>query len=223
MAAVRGRDAWFTLEFTLIIFLLLTGPALQCGPGRGSGRRRVPPKMTPLVFKQHVPNVSENTLGASGLSEGRIARDDERFKDLVVNYNPDIVFKDEEGTGADRIMTQVSETLLSHHPPPPPPPTWCPTTVALSGGQPRTLYLSVQFIKPTTQQSRSAAHQYCRTILPVSGPPLNLPVHHCIPSMLSLHRCDIHLPDLPVQVGRNVVNYARVFCFLFLLFCPTWR
>lgn len=88
------------------VLILTADTVLSCSPIRGMGSRRSR-KLTPLVFKQHVPNVLENTLGASGLHEGKISREDPRFKDLIPNYNKDIIFKDEEGTGADRLMTQV--------------------------------------------------------------------------------------------------------------------
>ena len=105
--------------FTALLALLLLFASLSdaCAPRGGSGSRRHRRKLTPLVFKQHVPNVSENTLGASGLSDGPINRGDPRFKDLVRNFNPNIWFRDEEGTGADRIMSQVGLSTSAFHPP----------------------------------------------------------------------------------------------------------
>lgn len=103
-----SRRAIMSTLFILVLFSIFTS-VMPCGPGRGIGGPRRSRKITPLVFKQHVPNVSENTLGASGLREGKITRNHEKFKDLETNYNEDIIFKDEEGTGADRVMTQVSQ------------------------------------------------------------------------------------------------------------------
>lgn len=107
------------LQTAVLAFLILTGPSLQCASPRGSGRRLRMGNRTPLVYKQHVPNVSENTLGASGLAEGRINKEDPRFKKLVTNDNPDIIFRDEEGDGSDRIMTQVYNFTFVDLPPPP--------------------------------------------------------------------------------------------------------
>jgi len=57
-----------------------------------------------LALKQKVPAKSE--VLAVGAIISRIKRNDSRFKKLVINRNPDIIFKDEEKSGADRVMTQ---------------------------------------------------------------------------------------------------------------------
>lgn len=101
------------MKISLLILLCFIPNTIHgCGPGRGGIRRRGPRKLTPLVYKQHVPNYSERSLAASGLPEGLIDRENEKFRSLEANYNPDIVFKDEEGTGADRLMTKVSLLLI---------------------------------------------------------------------------------------------------------------
>lgn len=91
-----------------ILTILASDTAHACGPGRAGNRRLIRRRYPPLVQRQYIPNVSENTLGASGRPEGPIRRHDARFKELVQNWNPDIEFRDDERTGADRMMSQVS-------------------------------------------------------------------------------------------------------------------
>ncbi|HVU04614.1 MAG TPA: D-Ala-D-Ala carboxypeptidase family metallohydrolase [Polyangiaceae bacterium] len=52
---------------------------------------------------QRVPDVAE--ASAIGGIDGRVARGSRAFARFVRCDDPDIVFKDEEGTGADRMMT----------------------------------------------------------------------------------------------------------------------
>lgn len=57
-----------------------------------------------LSLRQKVPNKAEKAVVGKIIS--KIKRSDGRFNSLIKHSNSNIVFKDEEGTGADRMMTQ---------------------------------------------------------------------------------------------------------------------
>lgn len=63
-----------------------------------------------LTPGQHVPAQSE--VSVCGAIAKIIKRTDPEFATLVSNNNPDIVFKDEEGTAADRMMTAKLKARL---------------------------------------------------------------------------------------------------------------
>ncbi|XP_034028300.1 desert hedgehog protein [Thalassophryne amazonica] len=107
--------SWWARQAQLGLLALWTCSWLVqgCGPGPGYGVRHRPRKLTAMHYKQFVPNFSENNIGASGRAEGKITRNSERFNELVCNYNPDIVFKDEENTNADRFMTKRCKDCLN--------------------------------------------------------------------------------------------------------------
>ena len=56
-----------------------------------------------LTLGEKVPNKAERDV--VGAATTKIVRGTPAFQALVENTNVDIVFKDEEGTGADRMMT----------------------------------------------------------------------------------------------------------------------
>lgn len=102
-----------SIHSVAIVILIFTGYTTPCGPdfkpGKGKSRR----KATPFVYKQHFPNISEFAYGASEPPNGAISRGGPGFEDLVENHSPDIIFRDEERDGSDRIMTQRCKEKLN--------------------------------------------------------------------------------------------------------------
>ena len=61
------------------------------------------PRADDFELKQKIPNKAEKDV--VGISTTKIRRDTPAFQALVKNENPDVVFKNEEGRDADRMMT----------------------------------------------------------------------------------------------------------------------
>lgn len=110
-ACSRPRHSPLQRLFIVLLCAALCASARGCGPGRSFGfshRRNLNHRPKPLVQKEHVPNIPEQTFAASGLTEGAIKRDTPKFRKLIWVESDYIVFKDEEGTGADRFMSRVN-------------------------------------------------------------------------------------------------------------------
>uniref|UniRef100_H2ZHI5 Hedgehog protein n=1 Tax=Ciona savignyi TaxID=51511 RepID=H2ZHI5_CIOSA len=90
--------------FLLSVFFVCI--AMSCGPGPRHGTRPSERILRPLLRQQYVPHLSEGTVGASGPSEGRIYRNTPKYRKLERNYNPDILFREDEEDGSARIMTK---------------------------------------------------------------------------------------------------------------------
>lgn len=59
---------------------------------------------------QTIPGVSERE--AIGAVAERVSRQADEFRMLIQSQSPEIIFKDEEATGADRVMTALLEQRL---------------------------------------------------------------------------------------------------------------
>lgn len=95
--------------FWLVILLMMTDflavePCLISTNTRSFRR-----KVTPLVLSEKKPDIAETSPNASGPLLGRITRNSSKFSELFIatHNSSDIHFKDEEGTGIDRVMSKV--------------------------------------------------------------------------------------------------------------------
>lgn len=94
----------FFCYFVLLLGVLHFRPSLTCGSRNGYDRRG-PRK--PLMLQQSIPDTTEFSQQASGPANGKITRNSPEFEKLEPCYNNGIIFRDEEGTGADRLMSKV--------------------------------------------------------------------------------------------------------------------
>jgi hypothetical protein len=88
-----------------------------CGPGRANMERKKG-GMSALELRSQVPDADENSIQASGKANGRVKRGTAEYDALITNTNPDIIFKEDVGTGDNRRMTKVKPThsiILYYH------------------------------------------------------------------------------------------------------------
>ena len=84
----------FFFHFILLLGVIKFRPSLSCGSRSDYKKGRI-------------PDTQEFSQQASGPAKGKISRNSPEFEKLEPCYNNGIIFRDEEGTGADRLMSKV--------------------------------------------------------------------------------------------------------------------
>jgi hypothetical protein len=100
-----NEGAAFTAALPGGVTLALGQMLASAAPTSGST-----PEKKSLTLGQQVPNKAETE--AVGAISAKVVRGTPEFDALVKNENPDIEFKDEENTGADRMMTSNLKARL---------------------------------------------------------------------------------------------------------------
>lgn len=72
------------------------------------------PIMPKSLVGEKSPNLPEQNVKASGPFKNKILRDTPEFNTLVTNTNSNVIYKDEEKTGADQIMTPKLSSAVDY-------------------------------------------------------------------------------------------------------------
>lgn len=114
---ISWLDMWNVVVWRVIVAAALWTVVAACGPTGGFNKqRRGTLPRTPLVFKQHEPNVGEHHPYASGPAKGRIQRGDPRYTKELIMFSgyakndgiDDMVLISDDGHGYRRLMSEVN-------------------------------------------------------------------------------------------------------------------
>ena len=101
----RNALSFFTLIFIFVTFVQEFRLLIACGVGKGSYTNR---KFPPFTKYQQKPDANEESIVASGPFNHKIRIGTNEFKRKMIRcFEPNIVFRDDEGNGSDRYMTRV--------------------------------------------------------------------------------------------------------------------
>lgn len=111
MLVKRNALSLFTLIFISATFVQEFRFIIACGVGKGSYTNK---EFPPFTKFQQKPDEDEESSVASGPFSHKIRIGTDEFKKKIIRYiDTNVVFRDDEGNGADRYMTKVRCNFIS--------------------------------------------------------------------------------------------------------------